>query len=234
MLPSEADDAMAGHHDRHRGWSRRRCRRRGPPSDSRPAEQWRRSWRYGRSRSQAGGKRTVRRKPGRQPPVQRQVEKARPAAREVLLELPRGQVQARRGMKDARADLVSREPRVQRRGPSRGVGHTDQALLSAGEQQAGRPGCRRSGRRHPRCRRAGRRRPAGRAAGSGSPGASGKARAQVTEHVILVHRGSFPYCRVPQETPEGSPRPSAPGCGDECLERLLACHALKTARARTS
>src|SRR5580692_12794748 len=43
--------------------------------------------------------------PGRQPPVQRQVEGAA-AAREILLELPRSQVQAGRDMKDARADLV--------------------------------------------------------------------------------------------------------------------------------
>ena len=69
----------------------------------------------------------------RQPPVQRQVESAA-AAREVLLELPRGQVQAGRGMKDARADLV-RESLEYSVVVLAGVGDADQALLSRGEQQ---------------------------------------------------------------------------------------------------
>jgi tetratricopeptide (TPR) repeat protein len=71
--------------------------------------------------------------PGRQPPVQRQVESVA-AAREVLLELPRGQVQAGRGMKDARADLV-RESLEDSVVVLAGVGDADQALLSRGEQQ---------------------------------------------------------------------------------------------------
>src|SRR6202043_1399114 len=56
------------------------------------------------------------------------------AAREVLLELPRGQVQARRGMKDARADLV-RESLEYSAVVLAGVGRGDQARVGAGEQQ---------------------------------------------------------------------------------------------------
>ena len=71
--------------------------------------------------------------PGRQPPVQRQVERV-PAAREVLVEFAGGRVQPAGGAEDARADLVGQ--RLQHGVVAlEGEGHPDQALLGGGQQQ---------------------------------------------------------------------------------------------------